>query len=219
MFEQMSLADQNPPQNPPPASDSRSADSQAGLAASAAATGSPPVTGLAAEIGKRTPFQSPRVEAYLNLIRTASLCSADFERLFRTTGLSEATYNVLRILRGSKITDPPGLGEVTCQRIGEQMVSPVPDVTRLVDRLERQGLARRRRCERDRRVVYVSITPQGESLLDSLAPAVDQVHAAHCGHMSEEDLRRLSALLSAFRAGAHSARSVRTGQSTSPSKD
>jgi DNA-binding MarR family transcriptional regulator len=216
MFQQMSLADQNPPAGHGRPSRPRRGTMPGGPSAPSAST---EVAGVASDIGKRTPFQCPRVEAYVNVIRTASLFSADFERLFRSHGLSEATYNVLRILRGSKLADPAGLGEVTCQRIGEQMVSPVPDVTRLVDRLERQGLARRRRCERDRRVVYVSITPEGESLLDHLAPGVDDQHAAHCADMTEADLRRLSALLTAFRAGARSTRGVRPGQSNPNSKD
>src|SRR5690242_9245315 len=99
------------------------------------------VRGLAAEIGKRRPFELPEQEAYLNLLRTMSFLSADGERMLKEHGLSEATYNILRILRGAGDAGRPS-GE-----IGRDMITRVPDVTRLVDRLEKMGLATRCRIE------------------------------------------------------------------------
>ena len=88
---------------------------------------------LGDEIGKSKPFETPEQEAYLNLLRTASVLSEGFARLFAAHGLSETAYNALRILRGA------GEGGRMCQEIGGQLVARVPDVTRLVDRLERRG--------------------------------------------------------------------------------
>src|SRR5437763_8988755 len=114
------------------------------------------------DLGKRHPFDLPEREAALNLARTADFLHQPFEKLFEAYGLSGPQYNVLRILRGH------GPGGVPCHAIVEQMITPTPDVTRLVDRLERAGLAQRVRTPEDRRVVLVHATPAGLALLARL---------------------------------------------------
>jgi DNA-binding MarR family transcriptional regulator len=141
------------------------------------------------EIYKRQPFDSPEQEAFLNVLRTQAQLTADVEAALKPLGLSIATYNVLRILRGA------GDRGRMCHEIGEHMVTRVPDVTRLVDRLEKEGRAVRERSSKDRRVVHVKITPMGESVLAQLDAPVMQVHKAHLGHLSAEELARLSELL------------------------
>jgi DNA-binding MarR family transcriptional regulator len=153
---------------------------------------------LAREIGKRRPFESPEQEAFLNILRTANFFATDFNHLFRQHGLTEATYNVLRILRGCK-HDPEAPHGRTCSQVGEHMITQVPDVTRLVDRLEQMGLAERRRCQRDRRVVYVAITDRGMDVLANLDGPVLELHRAHLGHMASDELSMLSSLLAKAR--------------------
>ncbi len=141
------------------------------------------------ELGKKRPFDDPSQEAYLNIVRSASLLSADLDRLLKRHRLSGATYNVLRILRGA------GEGGRKCCEVGAHMVTRVPDVTRLVDRLVRLGLATRRRCDADRRIVYVGVTPKGLGLLARLDEPVLASHRSRLGHIPARDLRRLSDLL------------------------
>src|SRR5437867_12720314 len=105
------------------------------------------------EIKKKKPFDNPAEEAYLNLLRTTTMLAADFERLFKQAGLSEPQYNVLRILRGAG-GGGTGLG-LPCLEIASRMITRVPDITRLVDRLEAAGLVERSRTSEDRRVVLV----------------------------------------------------------------
>lgn len=150
------------------------------------------------EIGKKKPFDLPEEEAYLNLLRTVGVLSADFGSMFREHGLSEATYNVLRILRGH---GPEGC---SCGVIGDEMVTQVPDVTRLVDRLESMGLAERRRIAGDRRVVIVAISTKGLDLLDRLDKPARDIHRAQLGHMTKAELVELSRLLVRARSGAES---------------
>src|SRR2546421_4872425 len=116
------------------------------------------------EIKKKKPFDDPAEEAHLNLQRTASVLAAGFERLIKDAGLSGPQYNVLRILRGA------GGDGLPCQEVGARMITRVPDVTRLVDRLEAAGLVERNRTTEDRRVVMIKITRKG---LDAIA-ALDQ---------------------------------------------
>lgn len=139
------------------------------------------------ELGKKQPFESPAQQAYLNLVRTTAALSGPFDRLFRSKGLSQSSYNALRILRGE--------GPCSCQDIGDRLVVRVPDVTRLVDRLANAGLAERTRSDEDRRVVLVAITPDGRQRLNELDTPVLDMHRAQFGHMSEDDQRELSRLL------------------------
>ena len=151
--------------------------------------------GLQHEIGKRHPFKSEEQEVYLNLARTQSILSAQFSRLFRAHGLSDATYNTLRILRGA------GDAGRTCGEIREMLVTEVPDVTRLVDRLVKEGMATRARGSADRRVVKVVISKKGLDRLAELDAPVMELHERQLGHLSAEKLRTLSALLEAARTG------------------
>lgn len=145
------------------------------------------------EIGKKSPFEMAEEEAYLNVRRTAATLESYFGRLFRKSGLSEATYNVLRILRSAG-------EEGRCwSDIREDLVVPVPDVTRLIDRLEKSGHVERVRCVTDRRKVFVRITPQGRKLVESLDGPVRNLLRGRLGHLDEGDLRRLSRLLERLR--------------------
>jgi DNA-binding MarR family transcriptional regulator len=149
---------------------------------------------LAGEIGKRRPFERPEQEAHLNLLRTTWHLQLVFDRLFRGYGLSHSTYNILRVLRGD------GRGRaLSCGQINGELVTPVPDVTRLVDRLVRAGLVEREKVERDRRLVLVRITRGGLDLLSRLDGPVAALERRELGHLSASALRTLSRLLERLR--------------------
>ena len=145
--------------------------------------------GLQQELKKRDPFAVPEQEAMLNLLRTADCLQLEFVRLFRGHGLSPAQYNVLRILRGEGGAGLPSL------EIAARMITSVPDITRLVDRLVAAGLVGRDRSSKDRRVVRVHITPCGLALLEALDEPVVSIHRALLGHLDAVELRQLSELL------------------------
>ncbi|MGL4460686.1 MAG: MarR family winged helix-turn-helix transcriptional regulator [Planctomycetia bacterium] len=144
------------------------------------------------ELKKSRPFDSPEQEAYLNLVRTADRLSNRFLRLFRDFGLTPSQYNVLRILRGAGKPLP-------CLEIADRMVQVVPAITGLIDRLEKQELVGRCRCDKDRRVVYVTATPKALELLESIDDPVMKLHRELLGHMSAVDLNHLSRLSTAAR--------------------
>jgi DNA-binding MarR family transcriptional regulator len=156
------------------------------------------------EIKKKRPFENPAEEACLNLLRTSTMVTAEFERLFKDAGLSEPQYNVLRILRGAG-ADGTGL---PCLEIASRMITRVPDITRLVDRLEAAGLVERSRTSEDRRVVLVKITTKGLDAIAPLdAPGVELLKRL-MGHMSRKELDELSRLLVKARERVGDARSV-----------
>ncbi|MGE3274259.1 MAG: MarR family winged helix-turn-helix transcriptional regulator [Vicinamibacterales bacterium] len=145
------------------------------------------------ELRQSRPFRSAREEAYLNLVRTTDVLARQVAEVLRPHGLSEAQYNVLRILRGA------GDQGHTCSEVGQRLVTREPDVTRLLDRLERRRLIARSRDVRDRRVVNIHITPAGLELLDVLDAPMAEVSDRMLGHLGAADLRDLIRLLEATR--------------------
>lgn len=151
------------------------------------------------EIKQSKAFTSTAEEAVLNLQRTADHIQIAFTRLFREHGVTSQQYNVLRILRGA--------GEpLPILEIGDRMVTVVPAITGLIDRLEKQGLVRRTRSETDRRVVAVTILGKGLSLLADLDKPTADLNKQLLDHMPESDLKQLIALLEQMRAHCPSCR-------------
>src|SRR2546425_1236583 len=122
---------------------------------------------LAKEIKKVRPFESAEQEAMLNLLRTADVLAGEMADVIKPAGLSPTQYNVLRILRGA------GGEGLPCGEIASRMITRDPDVTRLLDRMEKRGLVRRWRGEKDRRVVCAGITAAGAKLQKDLDPVID----------------------------------------------
>src|SRR5437870_3377041 len=122
------------------------------------------------ELKKKRPFESPEQEAALAVLRTGDQLQIRFARLLREHGLTPSQYNVLRILRGEGRPLP-------VLEIAGRTITVVPGITGLIDRLEKAGLVRRERCERDRRVIYVVLTDKGTKALAELAGPVLALHA------------------------------------------
>ena len=156
-----------------------------------------PESQLQRELKKRQPFETPEVEAILNLLRTSDLFQNRFGRLFREFGLTASQYNVLRILRGEGKPMPS-------LEIASRMVQVVPAITGLIDRLEKQELVRRQRCSDDRRVVYVSITGKATKLLKKMDQPGIEMHRQMIGHLTRKELKELSRLLSKARESCQS---------------
>lgn len=148
------------------------------------------------EIRQRKPFRSRQEEAYLNLQRTAAMLEQSLSRWLKERGLTPTQYNALRILRGAHPDALP------CSAVGNRMVTPVPDVTRLLDRLEKAGLVSRHRDTEDRRVVQVGITEEGLARLAELDDPLDGWLQDELRPLSEEELTTLVELLEPLRDGA-----------------
>lgn len=150
---------------------------------------------LQRDLKKKHGFDAPEQEAYLNLARTHAALHGPFTRLFKEHGLSEAAYNILRVLRGVRRHPEQGRDMLPCGEVGDRLVTRVPDVTRLIDRLVEAGLVERARAEEDRRVVLARITTEGLALLRKLDRPVIELHRATLGHLTRDELRRFNTLL------------------------
>jgi DNA-binding MarR family transcriptional regulator len=133
--------------------------------------------------------ETPEREVYLLLQHVSGELIHELAALLKPAGLTPEQYHVLRILRDA---GPDG---VPCSAIAERSPSGDPDVTRLLDRLERQGLASRARGATDRRVVTARITGDGRRLLGRVEEAVAALHARQLGPLGDRGLRDLRRLL------------------------
>ena len=135
----------------------------------------------------------PEEVAFLDLLRTTDMLSRPLARVLKSEDISATQYNVLRILRGA----PEGL---TCGEIANRMITRDPDITRLLDRLEKRGLVSRCREAADRRLVQTRIAPEGLALLARLDQPVLEAHRRQLGHLGRKRLQALAELLSACRS-------------------
>ena len=134
-------------------------------------------------------FDSLEQEAFLNLWRAYDRLRAEEDRVFGRFGITPQQYNALRLLRAEHPETLPTLALQT------RLISRAPDITRLLDKLEQQGLVERQRPEENRRVVRVGITKRGLALLDEMAEPVRECHRRQLGHLSRSQLESLVALL------------------------
>jgi DNA-binding MarR family transcriptional regulator len=144
---------------------------------------------LATAIKQTKPFVSREEEAFLAVQRTASELGQGLAELLKPLGLTGPQYNVLRILRGA------GEAGLACREIAERLVARDPDVTRLLDRMDKQGLIVRTRESADRRVVITRITATGRELVTQLDKPVSDLHLRQLGHLGQTKLRTLLELL------------------------
>lgn len=148
---------------------------------------------LQQELKQLRPFGSPEEEAGLNLARTAALLAEVMEGFLKSHGVSAPQYNVLRILRGA---GEAGLGR---NEIRGRLLSRMPDVTRLLSRLEEAGLVTRERSGGDRRYVPTRLTPAGLDLVNRLDDPVQQGQQRQFAGFSPGELASLSAMLTRVR--------------------
>ena len=141
------------------------------------------------------PKSSLEETVFLDLLRTSDVLARRIGYVLKDAELSSNQYNVLRILRGA----PEGL---PCGEIGSRMITRDPDITRLLDRLEKRGLISRTRETKDRRMVLTRISPEGLKLLAQLDGPVQQAHREQLGHLGKDRLRALTELLRDTRGSA-----------------
>ena len=148
---------------------------------------------LLEELRQTKPFASIEEESLLSIVRTSAMLMDDFEQTLKPYGITATQYNVLRILRGS---EPGGL----CRNeLRDRMLTRMPDVTRLLDRMEEAALVERARGGEDRRMVTTRITKEALRLLAKLDKVVVEHQQRYFKDVSEKQLRSLIEVLACVR--------------------
>lgn len=145
------------------------------------------------EIKQSKPFARPADEALLSILRTAAVLEHAENEVLKAHGLTHTQYNVLRILRGA------GKRGLCGRDIAERMVSNVPDVSRLLDRMEETGLIARTRDPDDRRHVTARITPAGRKVVADATPELERATRARATRLSPAAIEGLIRALAAIR--------------------
>lgn len=145
------------------------------------------------EFRQATEFESLEHAAQLSIIRTASILMDAFEQMLKPHGITATQFNVLRILRDA---EPQGL----CRyEIADRMVHRMPDVTRLLDRMEEAGTITRERSSEDRRMVRTVITPEGRTLLEAIDAEADAEQKRPFEDLTAEEVQSIIHLLARVR--------------------
>lgn len=148
---------------------------------------------LHVELKQTRPFDLLEEETHLSIARTAALLEHAMVQMLKPYGLTPTQYNVLRILRGA------GDAGLCRNEIGARLLRPVPDVTRLLDRMTEMKLIGRARQDADRRLVRTHITPKGMELLARLDGPVRAFHTERLSTISQQKLRQLADTLAEVR--------------------
>jgi DNA-binding MarR family transcriptional regulator len=143
----------------------------------------------------KCPGEGMEGHLFVALMRIADEFGGEIEQLMKATGLTAAQYNVLRILRGA------GRAGLACREIGERMISRDPDITRLLDRMEKQQLITRERQSDDRRVVKAYATVQALEILKKLDQPVREMHKRQFRGMPATQLKMLATILQQLQNG------------------
>jgi DNA-binding MarR family transcriptional regulator len=141
--------------------------------------------GIQAELKQNRPFPTRAAELAVSISRTAAVLEHHWNETLRPYGLTAPQYNVLRILRGSAEAGLCG------REVGERMINRVPDVTRMLDRMEAAGLITRARDQDDRRHISVRISALGLKRLEELRPVLDELEARIFGGLDDQRLAGL----------------------------
>jgi MarR family 2-MHQ and catechol resistance regulon transcriptional repressor len=133
------------------------------------------------------PSQEPCVQAYVRLVRSAEALHADVSRGLAVDGLTASQFSAMKVLRIH--------GKLAQRDIAQYILKTGGNITVLVDKLEQDGFVTRERDTADRRVVYVSLTPEGETIFDNLYPGhIERIREAMMG-LSDEESTQLTMLL------------------------
>lgn len=148
---------------------------------------------LESELKQSRAFTRRSEEAMVSIMRTAAVLDHAIQDALKEFGITPTQYNVLRILRGA------GKEGLCGREVGERLVSRVPDVSRLLDRMEEQGLMSRERDRDDRRHVTARATAKGLRILVQAEPTLEGLERRFFGLLGAGELKDLMDTLDAVR--------------------
>jgi DNA-binding MarR family transcriptional regulator len=140
---------------------------------------------------QQSKFRNEYQKTVVNLIYTYNWITEKTKQFFDKGDITSQQYNILRILRGA------GKPLSTLQ-IRQRMLDKMSDTSRIVDRLVKKDLVKKVICKTDRRLVDVTITDQGLSLLEKLDGYNDEMDAL-LSNITEEEAKMLNQLLDKIR--------------------
>lgn len=139
----------------------------------------------------QTTFRNEYQKSIINLIYTYNWLNEKMKKVFDKEDITGQQYNILRILRGAG-------KPISTLQIRERMLDKMSDTSRIVDRLVLKGLAKKTVCKDDKRLVDVSISPKGKTLLEKI-DLYEKDMDAILGNLSDAEAKTLNKLLDKIR--------------------
>jgi len=136
---------------------------------------------------KQLKFKSTHQKAIINLLFTASWIQTQQQQFFKSFGITNQQFNILRILKGQYPN------AISATEIKSRMLDKNSDVSRLLDRLDSKKLILKQTCPKDKRAADVSITQTGLDILAELDKKQKQIDTVLS--LSEKEAEELSNLL------------------------
>jgi DNA-binding MarR family transcriptional regulator len=127
----------------------------------------------------------------INLLFTANWLNEQIGKMLSEEGVTQQQYNILRILRGSATP-------LSTLKIRERMLDKMSDTSRIVDRLIAKELVVKNTCEKDKRLVDITLSPKGLDLVDQLDQYNDRIDALLKG-INESEAQMMNQILDKIR--------------------
>jgi DNA-binding MarR family transcriptional regulator len=128
----------------------------------------------------------------INLLFTANWLNEQIGKMLSEEGVTQQQYNILRILRGSATP-------LSTLKIRERMLDKMSDTSRIVDRLIAKELVVKNTCEKDKRLVDITLSPKGLDLVDQLDQFNERIDALLKG-INESEAQTMNQILDKIRA-------------------
>lgn len=142
---------------------------------------------------KQAKFENAHQKAMINLIYTHNWFKERLSAFLKNEEITSQQFNVLRILNGQY---PEG---ITTGEIRARMLDKMSDASRLVDRLEKQGMVMKNRNPADRRLVTCVITDAGRALLQKIKLEEGSLYQPLTHNLTDKEASELSDLLDKMR--------------------
>ncbi len=140
---------------------------------------------------QQSSFRNEFQKMGINLLFTANWLNEQIGKMLSEEGVTQQQYNILRILRGSATP-------LSTLKIRERMLDKMSDTSRIVDRLIAKELVIKNTCEKDKRLVDITLSPKGLNLIDQLDQFNDRIDALLKG-INESEAQMMNQILDKIR--------------------
>ena len=148
-----------------------------------------------------TPREVRALGAFIKLSRAQDSVNGALNQALVDAGVTPAQLGVLEALLH--------LGPLSAGDLGRALLRSNPNVSLVVDNLEKGGLVRRERSQEDRRVVRISLSPQGRRLIQRVFPGHARRVADLMGALTADEQDQLGRLCKKLGLAAQATRSQR----------
>jgi len=134
-----------------------------------------------------TPEEVLALDTYIKLSRAAESIDSRLLHQHTLDDLTITQFGVLEVLYH--------LGSLSQTNIGAKLLKSGGNITLVIDNLEKYGYVRRRRCDSDRRIIWIDLTDEGRARIEAVLPVHVAAIVAEMSILSADEQVELGRLL------------------------